>query len=78
MSSRVSEINFLQVELLWRRAVADQSGGIYCLAYTGLLAYDVSEKAVQTLDKHTHGKTGKVFTLKSLAEPLGPWRLSRA
>ncbi len=50
--------DMFKVELLWRRAVADKSGGIYCLAYTGLLSYDVSEKAVLTLEDHTSGKTG--------------------
>ena len=40
----------LQVELLWRRALADRAGErLYCLVHADLLDYDVSQKAVDSL-----------------------------
>ena len=38
------------------------------MAYTGLLSYDVSEKAVQTLEDQTHGKTGVYCTIVILSD----------
>ena len=46
------EIGFflLQVELLWRRALAETSGQrLYCLVQADVLDYDVSQKAVDSL-----------------------------
>jgi len=40
----------LQVELLWRRALAETAGErLYCLVHGDLLDYDVSQKAVDSL-----------------------------
>ncbi len=41
--------------------MVDETGGIYCLAHAGLLPYDVSEKAVQALDKQTFNKKGDIL-----------------
>ncbi len=61
-----TRILLLKVELLWRRAVADNNGGIYTLANAGALTYEVSEKATQTLDTHTFNKKGTIMCITSM------------
>ncbi|CAB4020605.1 Hypothetical predicted protein, partial [Paramuricea clavata] len=44
-----------EIELLWRRAIVDESGLLFCLANADLLDYDVSQQAVRSLDMLTQG-----------------------
>ena len=48
----------MQVELLWRRAVVDDRGLLFCLANADVLDYDVSQQAVRSLETLTQGRQG--------------------
>ena len=50
-----------QVVLLWRRAIGDQLGRVFCLVRADLLNYDVSVEAEQELTKLMKGKTGNAI-----------------
>eukprot|EP00058_Branchiostoma_floridae_P013669 XP_002599157.1 hypothetical protein BRAFLDRAFT_68766 [Branchiostoma floridae] len=47
-----------EVVLLWRRAVGDQTGGIFCLVAADQLDYDVSVRAEEMRCKLFQGKSG--------------------
>ena len=52
------------MELLWRRALADDGEKLYCLVNGDLLDYDVSQKAVDclhTLMQDYSDNEGKLF-----------------
>ena len=50
--------------LLWRRAIGDELGKIFCLVRADLLNYDISVKAEQELAQLMKGKSGKCTELK--------------
>ena len=47
------------MELLWRRAVVDEQGLLFCLVNADLLDYDVSQQAVRSLEMLTQGRFSK-------------------
>ena len=54
-----------QVDLLWRRALSDKSGRIFCVMFVDQLSYDVSEQAVRGLEKLMKDSSGKKFLFDS-------------
>ncbi|XP_028416584.1 E3 ubiquitin-protein ligase rnf213-alpha-like [Dendronephthya gigantea] len=46
-----------EIELLWRRAVVDDKGQLFCLANADLLDYDVSQQVVRSLELLTQGQS---------------------
>ena len=44
---------------MWRRAVVDDRGLLFCLANADVLDYDVSQQAVRSLETLTQGRHSK-------------------
>ncbi|XP_046861644.1 E3 ubiquitin-protein ligase rnf213-alpha-like [Xenia sp. Carnegie-2017] len=45
-----------EIELLWRRAVGDNTGRLFCLVNADLLDFDVSQEALRLLESLTQGQ----------------------